>query len=211
MLKKFGQTARGFIIGCVLTALTITLANQAIAALTSRTIEVSTGVNIQIEGEKFEPTDVNGKSVETFVYNSTTYLPVRAVSEALGFLVSYDAQTQTANIRRNQFYSETRTSAQNKVTISSKNIYYDGNKLVAEMFVDNGLAVPVYDLRNISITLSNDAGVIAQGDFSGMQGAFISANSYITWRFTFTGDALLRKGADLTGQINCKFRAEYSS
>jgi SLAP domain-containing protein len=209
MFKMLRQT-KGFIAGCILTAAVAALTNQAFAALGSKTIQVSTGVNILIDGEKLEPKDANGNPVETFVYNGTTYLPVRAVSEAFGKLVSYDAQTQTVSIRRNQFTSGTRSSTENEVTISSKNIYYDGDKLIAEMFVDNGLTVPVYNLKKINITLSNDAGVIAKGYFSGMEGAMIAANNHMTWTFTFSKDALTTKGADLTGRVRCEFTVAYS-
>lgn len=43
---------------------------------------------------------VNGKEVQAdnFLYNDTTYLPIRAVSEALGKDVQYDAETSTAII-----------------------------------------------------------------------------------------------------------------
>ena len=43
---------------------------------------------------------VDGKAVQAdnFLYNDTTYLPIRAVSEALGKDVQYDTQTSTATI-----------------------------------------------------------------------------------------------------------------
>lgn len=43
---------------------------------------------------------VDGKEVQAdnFLYNDTTYLPIRAVSEALGKEVQYDTQTSTATI-----------------------------------------------------------------------------------------------------------------
>jgi lysophospholipase L1-like esterase len=43
---------------------------------------------------------VNGTelSADNFLYNNTTYLPIRAVSEALNFEVAYDTSTSTASI-----------------------------------------------------------------------------------------------------------------
>lgn len=43
-----------------------------------------------MDGELVEPKDANGQTVEPFVYNGTTYLPVRAVSNAIGKDVSRD-------------------------------------------------------------------------------------------------------------------------
>ena len=45
--------------------------------------------------------DANGKSVETFAYNGTTYVPLRAVSQSLGKDVSYDGKTQRVYIGTN--------------------------------------------------------------------------------------------------------------
>ena len=46
-------------------------------AITSKTIPVYTGVSIYYNDEYFQPTDSEGFSVEVFLYNGTTYLPVR--------------------------------------------------------------------------------------------------------------------------------------
>ena len=37
-----------------------------------------------------DPKDANGQTVEPFIYNGTTYLPVRAVGTAIGKDVSWD-------------------------------------------------------------------------------------------------------------------------
>ncbi len=70
----------------------------AMAALSKKTIEVHTGVEIFVDGVKMEPTDVNGKPVETFVYNGTTYVPLRAVSQSLGKNVNWDGANQRVYI-----------------------------------------------------------------------------------------------------------------
>ena len=45
-------------------------------------------IKIFMDGEEVTPKDGNGQSVEPFIYNGTTYLPVRAVSNAIGKEVS---------------------------------------------------------------------------------------------------------------------------
>jgi len=56
---------------------------------------VTTGVNIFIDDVKLNPKDVNGNPVEAFIYNGTTYLPVRAISEALNVAVFWDGKTRS--------------------------------------------------------------------------------------------------------------------
>lgn len=70
----------------------------AMAANNVKTIDVTTGVNIMIDGKEFVPKDANGKSVEVFIYNGTTYVPIRAVTELFGKQISYDAATDTVFI-----------------------------------------------------------------------------------------------------------------
>lgn len=48
-----------------------------------------------MDGKKIQPTDANGNEVEPIIYNGTTYLPVRAVSSALGKAVYWDGQNWT--------------------------------------------------------------------------------------------------------------------
>lgn len=47
-------------------------------------------IKIFMDGELVEPKDTNGQTVEPFIYNGTTYLPVRAVGNAIGKDVSRD-------------------------------------------------------------------------------------------------------------------------
>ncbi|MEJ8303263.1 stalk domain-containing protein [Saccharibacillus sacchari] len=44
-----------------------------------------------VNGQAYTPKDAAGKSLDPIVYNNTTYLPVRALGEALNVPVTYDA------------------------------------------------------------------------------------------------------------------------
>ena len=77
-------------------ALGLGLGTAALAAGGTRTIEVLTGMKVLVNGEEFTPTDVNGSAVDVFAYNGTTYVPIRAMSEAFGLEVGYDAAQQAA-------------------------------------------------------------------------------------------------------------------
>lgn len=58
------------------------------------TVEYS-GIKLVVDGVEVTPKDANGAVVEPFVYNGTTYLPVRAVGNAIGKQVGWDGTTQT--------------------------------------------------------------------------------------------------------------------
>ncbi len=52
-------------------------------------------INISLNGTEITPKDANGNVVEPFIIDGTTYLPVRAVAEALGLDVGWDGETST--------------------------------------------------------------------------------------------------------------------
>lgn len=56
------------------------------------------GVQLVVNGTTITPKDANGKVVEPFIVDGTTYLPVRAVAEALGQEVGWDGDTKTVYI-----------------------------------------------------------------------------------------------------------------
>lgn len=55
-------------------------------------------IKININGVEITPKDANGESVEPFIINGTTYLPVRAVAEALNKKVNWNGETKTVFI-----------------------------------------------------------------------------------------------------------------
>lgn len=55
-------------------------------------------IKIYIDGAEIVPKDANGNIIEPFTMNGTTYLPVRAVSNAFGQDVEWDGATQSVYI-----------------------------------------------------------------------------------------------------------------
>lgn len=86
----------GFFAGLLTAGLLLALGLTALAA--GRTITVDDGIRITFNGTAFTPKDANGKPVELFTYNGTTYAPLRAICEAAGLEVGYDAATRTAQV-----------------------------------------------------------------------------------------------------------------
>lgn len=87
-----------FLIGFLAAILICTLAVGALAATGKLSIEVNTDMKIRVNGEVFAPTDANGNPVMVFEYNGTTYAPLRALAEAYGLEVGYDAASRMATV-----------------------------------------------------------------------------------------------------------------
>jgi hypothetical protein len=93
-MKKYPRIA-----GVVLAAvMLLAMALPAGAALVNKTIEVNSGISVYLDDSKLIPTDVNGKAVDAFESGGTTYLPARALSEALGKNVAWDGSTGTVHV-----------------------------------------------------------------------------------------------------------------
>lgn len=92
-MKKAGFW-KGFGAGFMAFLLLMCLCITALAS-SRRTIDVEDGVGISLNGATFIPRDVNGNQVAVFVYNGTTYVPVRAIGEAMGLDVDYDSINRT--------------------------------------------------------------------------------------------------------------------
>lgn len=56
-------------------------------------------ISVTLDGKKLDLRDVQGNSVEPFIFDGTNYLPVRAISEALGLDVEWDGSTNTVVLR----------------------------------------------------------------------------------------------------------------
>ena len=92
---KRTKKASYFLFGVLTTLLLVNMVVPALAIGLEKLISVSTGVNIYADGVKLDPKDANGNPVDVFIYNGTTYLPVRAVSDALGVPVQWDGNTRS--------------------------------------------------------------------------------------------------------------------
>ncbi|MGI6685557.1 MAG: stalk domain-containing protein [Bacillota bacterium] len=52
-------------------------------------------LKMKLNGQDFAPTGADGKVMRPLQYNGSTYLPVRAIAQALSIAVDYDAPSQT--------------------------------------------------------------------------------------------------------------------
>lgn len=77
------------------------LVSTAVAAsnITKRTIEANyRGIKVVVDGVQADLKDAAGNSVEPFISNGTTYLPLRVIGEALGKEVTWDGTTSTVYV-----------------------------------------------------------------------------------------------------------------
>lgn len=92
---KFGY----ILLGMLIMLLIISLAVPALAAQTTKQLNASyNNIKIVIDGDSITPKDANGKVVEPFIVDGTTYLPVRAMCEAIGYNVEWDGTTNTVYV-----------------------------------------------------------------------------------------------------------------
>jgi len=91
------QRIQGIIIGLLAAFLISSV--TVWAAMYSQYIEVTyRDIKLHIDGVLITPRDVSGNIVEPFIYNGTTYLPVRAVGEAFGKRVEWEGNSNTVYV-----------------------------------------------------------------------------------------------------------------
>lgn len=106
------KNIKSFVAGMATTAIIASLSLGAVAAVREQLIKAEfSNIKIVIDGATIVPKDATGKTVEPFIYDGSTYLPVRAIGNALGKEVGWDEATKTATL----------TSKQSELTYSRSN------------------------------------------------------------------------------------------
>lgn len=91
MKKQF----RGFFMGVASILVIMLSVGTAYAAATGVSIPVVyDNIKVLLNGNELKLTDVTGKTVEPFIYDGTTYLPLRAIAESFNKTVVWDAQAR---------------------------------------------------------------------------------------------------------------------
>ncbi len=72
----------------------MTIGVSAAPVLEKITAHLNWGIAYEVNGKQWTPKDQSGNRIAAISYNNTTYLPVRAVSDALGVAVEYDNKAQ---------------------------------------------------------------------------------------------------------------------
>lgn len=92
-MKKYWN---GFLSGIMTTVLLFGLVGNAAASVAKQTVEIDyNDIKVTLNEQPIALVDANGDAVEPFTINGTTYLPVRAVANALDLEVGWDGETST--------------------------------------------------------------------------------------------------------------------
>lgn len=86
MKKRIKDLVMGFLIGCLLMSATPVLANTVLQKID---VALNT-IKVEVNGENLNANNI--------LYNGTTYLPMRAIAEAVGKEVQWEQETMTASI-----------------------------------------------------------------------------------------------------------------
>lgn len=93
MKQRVQGMVTGFLVAILLFGVT------AYAATGTQNIAVIyRDIKLYIDGVLIIPKDANGSIIEPFIYNGTTYLPVRALGEAFGKSMEWDGNTNSVYI-----------------------------------------------------------------------------------------------------------------
>ena len=157
-MKKL-MKAKWFILGVICTLIVSMLALPAIAVSMTKTASLEyNNIKITLDGMAITPKDAAGNPVEPFVIDGTTYLPVRAIGNALGLGVGWDSATSTVQL----------TSAENVSApweLRYKEDRYDKytsdpkvNKLGGTMLKVSGVVSRVYEGSETTYWILSDKG-----------------------------------------------------
>ncbi|MDP4094760.1 MAG: stalk domain-containing protein [Bacillota bacterium] len=101
----------------VVSLMSLSVGVYAGGKLTKVTAYLNGGLAIKVNGDTFQPVDQKGNRLYPITYNNTTYLPLRAVGNALGAEIGYDGSGDgTVTISSGSDSGSSNTSSSNSDT-----------------------------------------------------------------------------------------------
>jgi hypothetical protein len=99
-MKKLRANVKGFVLGALAMLLFLSTGTGLASTFTrNETINVLyRDIRLVVNGQQVTPRDAQGNIVEPFIFNGTTFLPVRAVADALGENVHWDGPNSTVYV-----------------------------------------------------------------------------------------------------------------
>lgn len=168
---------KGFMMGAVTTAFISAAVFTGFADPIGKAINaVYNNIKLYVDGKLVQPKDAKGNDIEPFIYNGTTYLPVRAVSEALGKPVSWDGESNSVYVGNKpaQDTKETKeVKEQKEVTVST------AEELVKELGSNKKILLKpgIYNLSKLKQTYGENKQVYWQKVFDGNELVVMNINN----------------------------------
>lgn len=160
-------------------------------------------VKVVVDGRQIQfGKDSKGKQIEPFIYNGTTYLPLRAVAEAVGKQVQWDANTKTAflgdgtvntgevNVALTEIMEP---FSKDKVRVISKNSNTKTISLAGNDY-NNGLIFETF-----SVSQDARANFNLEGKYTNLTGLLGLEKLDSTVKVDFIGDGNLLQSFDIVG------------
>lgn len=104
---------------------------DAIQEMVQKQIIVLIGADIYIDDVKLNLIDAKGNPVDVFIHNGTTYLPARAIAEAVGKSIIWDSDTNSVYIGNHNAVNKKNYDNENDLITN-----YDRIKITAEEVFD---------------------------------------------------------------------------
>ncbi len=181
-----------YIVPALAMILTAMLTVSALAANGVLTITVHP-IHILVGGQVFQPRDANGEEVMVFTVNGTTYAPLRALAEAYGLEVGYDAATNTATVDAPGKSSISRPDFTAQWTVTEKPVTHYGNEAVFTAVYSGGLGIQDFkdwwksfsaeEIARGAEQLAAEARVLSPGRSVTMYFSYGSYNLGTAWAF----------------------------
>ena len=121
------------------------------ANLTKKIDVLYDDIKILSNNIEFMPVDEQGSQVEPFIYEGTTYLPVRAVSEALGKNVSWDSETKTVMVTDNEDIEYSKIAIRNFFKLFSQKRYDEMKNFTSGSVAGYEFSEGVFGMKEASL------------------------------------------------------------
>lgn len=190
----------------IVSALAIIFALSTVVLASARLVNIKVAydnIKVVVDGREVEfGVDSTGKKIEPFIYNGTTYLPIRAVGEALGKQVQWDQNTKTAFLGDGQVITGEAQKVltevmppftKSRVTVTTKNDTRNEIDLAGKIY-NNGIS---FEAGRVGST--GYANFNLEGKYSTLTGLLGLDDAEQEVKVDFIGDGRLLQSYDIIG------------
>lgn len=112
-------------------------------------------IKITLDGQEITPLDANGNSVEPFIIDGTTYLPVRGIASALGLDVSWDQTTKTVQLNTGSVSAPATPQSESRIISAEFTDLYEVEGVDGVLYLK--LQITNLSKQAVTITIANMA------------------------------------------------------